>query len=86
MVIYCVTLLYLHYGFGKGSSVGAFGTRRWQAYLRLAMLVIDEVVYIQLDHLEAKLLFLLISERYEHDNIISNSILMIERSSSATIS
>lgn len=47
--------------------------RRWRVYLRPALLVIDEVGYMQLDRQEAELLFRLISERYEHGSIILTS-------------
>ena len=47
--------------------------RRWRVYLRSAVLVIDEVGYMQLNRQEAELLFRLISERYEHGSIILTS-------------
>ena len=47
--------------------------RRWRVYLRPAVLVIDEVGYMQLDRQEAELFFRLVSERYEHGSIILTS-------------
>ena len=47
--------------------------RRWRVYLRPAVLVIDEVGYMQLDRQEAEPLFRLISVWYEHGSIILTS-------------
>ena len=47
--------------------------RRWLVYLRPALLVIDEVGYMQLNRQKAELLFRLISERYEHGSVILTS-------------
>ena len=47
--------------------------RRWRVYLRPAVLVIDEVGYMQLNRQEAELFFRLVSERYEHGSIILTS-------------
>jgi DNA replication protein DnaC len=47
--------------------------KRWRVYLRPAILIIDEVGYMQLNRQEAELLFRLISERYEHGSIILTS-------------
>jgi DNA replication protein DnaC len=47
--------------------------KRWRVYLRPAILIIDEVGYMQLNREEAELLFRLISERYEHGSIILTS-------------
>ena len=47
--------------------------RRWRVYLRPALLVIDEVGYMQLNRPKAELLFRLISERYEHGSVILTS-------------
>ena len=47
--------------------------KRWRVYLRPAILVIDEVGYMQLSRQEAELFFRLISERYEHGSIILTS-------------
>ena len=47
--------------------------RRWRVYLRPAILVIDEVGYMQLNRQEAELFFRLVSERYEHGSIILTS-------------
>ena len=44
--------------------------RRWRVYLRPAILVIDEVGYMQLNRQEAELFFRLVSKRYEHGSII----------------
>lgn len=46
---------------------------RWQGYLRPAVLVIDEVGYMQLDCQKAELLLRLISERYDRGSIILTS-------------
>ena len=53
---------------GRSKSLG-----HWRIYLRPAFLVIDEVGYMQLNRQEAKLLFWLISERYEHGSVILTS-------------
>jgi DNA replication protein DnaC len=47
--------------------------KRWRVYLRPAILIIDEVGYMQLNRQEAELLFRLVSERYEHGSIILTS-------------
>lgn len=47
--------------------------KRWRIYLRPAILIIDEVGYMQLNRQEAELLFRLVSERYEHGSIILTS-------------
>jgi len=47
--------------------------RRWRVYLRPAILVINEVGYMQLNRQEAELFFRLVSERYEHGSIILTS-------------
>ena len=47
--------------------------RCWRVYLRPAILVIDEVGYMQLNRQEAELFFRLVSERYEHGSIILTS-------------
>lgn len=41
--------------------------------MRLALLIIDEVGYMQLNRQEAELLFRLISECYEHGSVILTS-------------
>jgi DNA replication protein DnaC len=47
--------------------------KRWRVYPRPAILIIDEVVYMQLNREKADLLFRLVSERYEHGSIILTS-------------
>ena len=57
----------------KRAQLQGWLERRWRVYLRPALLVIDEVGYMQLDRQEAELLFRLVSERYEHGSIILTS-------------
>ena len=57
----------------KKAQIQGHLERRWQIYLRPALLVIDEVGYMQLNRQEAELLFRLISERYEHGSVILTS-------------
>lgn len=72
MVVYYTTLANLIGDLKKAFSQGRL-ERRWRVYLRPAVLVIDEVGYMQLNRQEAELLFRLISERYENGSIILTS-------------
>jgi DNA replication protein DnaC len=47
--------------------------RQLQAYLRPAVLVVDEVGYLPLDRAEANMFFQLVSRRYERGTIILTS-------------
>jgi DNA replication protein DnaC len=47
--------------------------KRWRVYLHPAILIIDEVGYLQLNRQEAEWFFRLVSERYEHGSIILTS-------------
>lgn len=71
-VVYYTTLSRLISDLKKAQVQGRL-ERRWRVYLRPALLVIDEVGYMQLDRLEAELLFRLISERYEHGSVVLTS-------------
>ena len=53
-------------------ATGRFG-RQLQAYLRPAVLVVDEVGYLPLDRTEANMVFQLVSRRYERGSIILTS-------------
>ena len=57
----------------KKAEIRGHLKRRWRIYLRPALLVIDEVGYMQLNCQEAELLFRLISERHEHGSVILTS-------------
>lgn len=72
MVVYYTTLSRLITDLKKAQIRGHL-ERRWRIYLRPALLVIDEVGYMQLNRQEAELLFRLISERYEHGSVILTS-------------
>ena len=72
MVVYYTTLSCLTANLKKTQTQGHL-ERRWRIYLRPALLVIDEVGYMQLNRQEAELLFRLISERYEHGSVILTS-------------
>lgn len=72
MVVYYTTLSRLIADLKKAQIQGHL-ERRWRIYLRPALLVIDEVGYMQLNRQEAELLFRLISERYEHGSVILTS-------------
>lgn len=72
MVVYYTTLSQLIADLKKAQANGTLN-RRWRVYLRPAVLVIDEVGYMQLNRQEAELLFRLISERYEHGSVILTS-------------
>lgn len=72
MVVYYTTLSRLIADLKKAQTLGHL-ERRWRIYLRPALLVIDEVGYMQLSRQEAELLFRLISERYEHGSVILTS-------------
>lgn len=72
MVVYYTTLSHLIADLKKAQLQGHL-ERRWRVYLRPAVLVIDEVGYMQLERQEAELLFRLISERYEHGSVILTS-------------
>ncbi len=62
MVVYYTTLSHLIADLKNAQSQGHLD-RRWRVYPRPAVLVIDEVGYMQLDQQEAELLFRLISLR-----------------------
>ena len=53
-------------------ATGRFG-RQMQAYLRPALLVVDEVGYLPLDRAEANMVFQLVSRRYERGSMIITS-------------
>lgn len=72
MVGYYTTLPHLITDLKKAQEQNRL-ERRWRVYLRPAVLVIDEVGYMQLSRQEAELLFRLISERYERGSIILTS-------------
>lgn len=72
MVVYYTTLSRLIADLKKAQIQGNL-ERRWRIYLRPALLVIDEVGYMQLNRQEAELLFRLISERYEQGSVILTS-------------
>ena len=72
LVVYYTTLPHLIADLKKAQEQNRL-ERRWRVYLRPAVLVIDEVGYMQLSRQEAELLFRLISERYEHGSIILTS-------------
>lgn len=72
MVVYYTTLSRLIGDLKKAQTQGHL-ERRWRIYLRPALLVIDEVGYMQLNRQEAELLFRLISEHYEHGSAILTS-------------
>lgn len=72
MVVYYTTLSRLIADLKKAQLQGNL-ERRWRICLRPALLVIDEVGYMQLNRQEAELLFRLISERYEHGSVIQTS-------------
>ena len=71
-VVYYTTLSRLISDLKRAQLQGCL-ERRWKVYLRPALLVIDEVGYVQLDRQETELLFRLVSERYEHGSIILTS-------------
>lgn len=72
MVVYYTILSRLIADLKKAQTQGHL-ERRWRICLRPALLVIDEVGYMQLNRREAELLFRLISERYEHGSVILTS-------------
>lgn len=72
LVVYYTTLSHLIEDLKKAQAQGRL-ERRWRVYLRPAVLVIDEVEYMQLDRQEAELFFRLVSERYEHGSILLTS-------------
>ncbi|MBR6860244.1 MAG: IS21-like element helper ATPase IstB [Acidaminococcaceae bacterium] len=47
--------------------------RRWSTYRNPALLIIDEVGYMQLDRSQAEILFRIVAERYEQGSIIFTS-------------
>lgn len=53
-------------------TTGRFN-RQLTAFLRPAVLVVDEVGYLPLDRAEASMVFQLVSRRYEHDTMIITS-------------
>ena len=72
MVVYYTILSRIIADLKKAQTQGHL-ERRWRIYLRPALLVIDEVGYMQPNCQEAELLFRLISERYEHGSVILTS-------------
>jgi DNA replication protein DnaC len=70
--IYFTTLDDLVRRLRAAEATGRF-PRQLQAYLRPAVLVVDEVGYLPLDRAEANLVFQLISRRYERGSIILTS-------------
>ena len=72
LVVYYTTLSNLISDLLTAQTQGRLN-RRWRVYLRPALLVIDEVGYMQLSRQEAELLFRLISERYEQGSVILTS-------------
>lgn len=72
LVVYYTTLSHLIEDLKKAQAQGRLD-RRWRVYLRPAVLVIDEIGYMQLNRQEAELLFRLVSERYEHGSILMTS-------------
>ena len=76
MVVYYTTLSRLIADLKKAQTQGHL-ERRWRIYLRPALLVIDEVGYMQLNRQEAELLFRLISDWGEllSDNVLATALL-----------
>ncbi len=56
----------------RAASRGTFA-RRWSAYSKPELLIIDEVGYMQLDRGQAEILFRIVSDRYERGSIIFTS-------------
>jgi DNA replication protein DnaC len=70
--IYFTTLDDLVRRLRAAEATGRFN-RQLQAYLRPAVLVVDEVGYLPLDRIEANMVFQLVSRRYERGSIILTS-------------
>ncbi|MGE5792129.1 MAG: IS21-like element helper ATPase IstB [Bacteroidota bacterium] len=70
--IYFTTLDDLVRRLRAAEATGRFH-RQLQAYLRPALLVVDEVGYLPLDRTEANLVFQLVSRRYERGSMIITS-------------
>ena len=70
--IYFTTLDDLVRKLRTAEATGRFN-RQLAAYLRPAVLVLDEVGYLKLDRAEANLVFQLVSRRYEHGTMIITS-------------
>jgi DNA replication protein DnaC len=58
--------------FAAAEATGRFN-RQLQAFLRPAVLVVDEVGYLPLDRAEANMVFQLVSRRYERGTMIITS-------------
>jgi DNA replication protein DnaC len=70
--IYFTTLDDLVRRLRAAEATGRFN-RQLQAFLRPAVLVVDEVGYLPLDRIEANMVFQLVSRRYERGSIILTS-------------
>jgi DNA replication protein DnaC len=70
--IYVTTLDDLVGRLRVAEATGRFN-RQLQAYLRLAVLICDEVGYLPLDRAEANMVFQLVSRRYERGSMIITS-------------
>jgi len=70
--IYFTTLDDLVRRLKTAEATGRFN-RQLQAYLRPAVLVVDEVGYLPLDRAEANMLFQLVSRRYERGSLVITS-------------
>jgi DNA replication protein DnaC len=70
--IYFTTLDDLVRRLRAAEAAGRFN-RQLQAFLRPAVLVVDEVGYLPLDRAEATMVFQLISRRYERGTMIITS-------------
>jgi DNA replication protein DnaC len=57
----------------RGAEATGRFNRQLQAFLRPAVLVVDEVGYLPLDRVEANMVFQLVSRRYERGSIILTS-------------
>ena len=72
MSVYFTTLARMIMDLERSASRGTI-TRRWSAYSKPALLIIDEVGYMQLDRGQAEILFRIVSDRYERGSIIFTS-------------
>ena len=70
--IYFTTLDDLVRRLRAAEATGRF-SRQLQAFLRPAVLIVDEVGYLPLDRVEANMVFQLVSRRYERGSIILTS-------------
>jgi DNA replication protein DnaC len=70
--IYFTTLDDLVRRLRAAEATGRFN-RQLQAFLRPAVLIVDEVGYLPLDRIEANMVFQLVSRRYERGSIILTS-------------